>query len=58
MIWDKVAWDRKAFEREGEMSRQMTDPSNIECVTVGQSEWNFWDGVRLKKGRSGVRLDS
>jgi hypothetical protein len=50
MVWDKVAWDRQAFEREGEMPRQMTDPSNIECVTVGQGEWDFWEGVRLKKG--------
>ena len=50
MIRDKVAGDRKAFEREGDMPRQMTDPSNIECVTVGQGEWDFWEGVRLKKG--------
>ena len=51
MVGHKVAWDRQAFEREGETPRQMTYPSNIECVTVGQGEWDFWEGVRLKKGK-------
>ena len=49
MVGYKVAWDRQAFEREGEMPRQMTYPSNIECVTVGEGEGDFWEGVWLKK---------
>jgi hypothetical protein len=34
----------------------MTDPSNIECVTVGQDEWNIWEGGRLKKGEKGCEV--
>ena len=50
MIRHKVACDRKTFVGEGAVTRQMTKASNIECVTVGEGERDFWEGVGLKKG--------
>jgi hypothetical protein len=50
MVRDKIAWDRKEFEREVEVTRQMAKTSNIECVAVREDEWDFWKGVRLEKG--------
>ncbi len=28
----------------------MAKTSNVECVTVGEGERDFWEGVWLKKG--------
>ncbi len=50
MIRDKVACDRKTLVGEGEVTRQMAKASNIEGVTVGKGEWDFWEGVGLKEG--------